>query len=117
MTETNKTTDNTDNKAETVVTDGNKISGETVDFNDAEDVIEENPFFAKNWMSIAKPTRLQVESDSLRDDYGKFTIEPLEPGFGITIGHSLRRVLLSSIRGSAVFAVQIEFSSLLIPVV
>ena len=59
-------------------------------------------------MSIAKPTRLQVEPDSLREDYGKFTIEPLEPGFGITIGHSLRRVLLSSIRGSAVFAVQID---------
>jgi len=108
MTAINETKNNTDLETENVITDGNNISGETLDINDVEDETEENPFFAKNWMSIAKPTRLQVESDSLRDDYGKFTIEPLEPGFGITIGHSLRRVLLSSIRGSAVFAVQID---------
>ncbi|MCH2269514.1 MAG: DNA-directed RNA polymerase subunit alpha [SAR324 cluster bacterium] len=59
-------------------------------------------------MAIAKPSKLQFEQDSLKADYGKFTIDPLEPGFGMTIGHSLRRVLLSSIRGSAVFAVQID---------
>ena len=76
MTDINKTTDNADLEAGTVINDGNKISGEAVDVNDAENVTEENPFFAKNWMSIAKPTRLKVEPDSLRDDYGKFTIEP-----------------------------------------
>ncbi|MBT5795374.1 MAG: DNA-directed RNA polymerase subunit alpha [Deltaproteobacteria bacterium] len=79
-----------------------------LDIETEEGVTEENPFFAKNWMAIAKPTKLQFEPDSLKADYGKFTIDPLEPGFGMTIGHSLRRVLLSSIRGSAVFAVQID---------
>ncbi|MCH2283495.1 MAG: DNA-directed RNA polymerase subunit alpha [SAR324 cluster bacterium] len=59
-------------------------------------------------MSIAKPRKLQFETESLKADYGKFTLDPLEPGYGITIGHSLRRVLLSSIRGSAIFAVQID---------
>ena len=108
MTEINNTTDNTDIEKETVLTNNDNISGEEIENRSAEDVNDENPFFAKNWMSIAKPTRLQVEPDSLREDYGKFTIEPLEPGFGITIGHSLRRVLLSTIRGSAVFAVQID---------
>ena len=68
----------------------------------------ENPYFAKNWMSIAKPRKLQFESENLKADYGKFTLDPLEPGYGVTIGHSLRRVLLTSIRGSAVFAVQID---------
>tara|TARA_B100000700_G_C14951832_1_gene812049 strand:+ start:171 stop:1298 length:1128 start_codon:yes stop_codon:yes gene_type:complete len=108
MTEINNTTDNTDIEKETVLTNNDNISGEEIGNHSAEDFKDENPFFAKNWMSIAKPTRLQVEPDSLREDYGKFTIEPLEPGFGITIGHSLRRVLLSTIRGSAVFAVQID---------
>ena len=109
MTEINKTTDNTDLDADNVLNrEKNNSGGDILDINGSEDIVEENPFFAKNWMSIAKPARLQVESDSLRDNYGKFTIEPLEPGFGITIGHSLRRVLLSSIRGSAVFAVQID---------
>ena len=59
-------------------------------------------------MSIAKPKKLQFESQNLKSDYAKFSLDPLEPGFGMTIGHSLRRVLLSSIRGSAVFAVQID---------
>tara|TARA_Y100001970_G_C14248805_1_gene870256 strand:- start:520 stop:1647 length:1128 start_codon:yes stop_codon:yes gene_type:complete len=108
MTEINETTDSTELETETVLNEKNQMSEENLDTNYEEDLNEDNPFFAKNWMSIAKPTRLQVESDSLREDYGKFSIEPLEPGFGITIGHSLRRVLLSSIRGSAVFAVQID---------
>ena len=50
-------------------------------------------------------------------NYGKFVIEPLERGFGITLGNALRRVLLSSLPGAAVFAVEIdkarhEFSAL-----
>lgn len=64
--------------------------------------------FSKNWTAIEKPKRLQVEPSTFSDSYGKFIVEPLEPGFGITIGHALRRILLSSIHGSAVFAVQIE---------
>ena len=52
---------------------------------------------------------VEVKEDiQLPNLYGKFLIEPLEAGWGITIGNALRRVLLSSIEGSAVTAVQIE---------
>ena len=108
MSEINETLETADTEAETVVPEDNISADTKLDTEAEEGVGEENPFFAKNWMSIAKPTKLQFEPDSLKADYGKFTIDPLEPGFGMTIGHSLRRVLLSSIRGSAVFAVQID---------
>lgn len=64
--------------------------------------------FAKNWTEVQKPNKIQIMPEDYSENYAKFTIEPLEQGFGITIGHALRRVLLSSIRGAAVFAVQIE---------
>jgi DNA-directed RNA polymerase subunit alpha len=108
MSEINETLETADTEAETVAPEDNISADTNLDTDAEEGVNEENPFFAKNWMSIAKPTKLQFEPDSLKADYGKFTIDPLEPGFGMTIGHSLRRVLLSSIRGSAVFAVQID---------
>jgi DNA-directed RNA polymerase subunit alpha len=108
MSEINETLETADTEAETVAPEDNISADTKLDTEAEEGVDEENPFFAKNWMSIAKPTKLQFEPDSLKADYGKFTIDPLEPGFGMTIGHSLRRVLLSSIRGSAVFAVQID---------
>lgn len=71
----------------------------------------------QNWKALIKPDRLQVETDSLRSTYGKFIAEPLERGFGITIGNALRRVLLSSIQGAAITTVRIdnvlhEFSSI-----
>lgn len=69
---------------------------------------KEIPLLSKNWMAIQKPTRLQVESETFSGSYAKFIIEPLEPGYGVTIGHALRRILLSSIWGSAVFAVSID---------
>ncbi len=69
---------------------------------------QESPVISKNWTAIAKPKRVRFEQDTLTRNYGKFILEPLEPGFGVTIGHALRRTLLSSIRGSAVYAVQIE---------
>jgi len=50
----------------------------------------------------------KVESESGSDTYGRFAVEPLDPGFGITLGNSLRRVLLSSLPGAAVTAVKIE---------
>jgi len=108
MSEINETIETADTDAEIAVPEENMSADTNLDTGTEEGVTEENPFFAKNWMTIAKPTKLQFEPDSLTADYGKFTIDPLEPGFGITIGHSLRRVLLSSIRGSAVFAVQID---------
>jgi DNA-directed RNA polymerase subunit alpha len=49
-----------------------------------------------------------VDQDSLRQTYGKFVAEPLERGFGTTLGNSLRRVLLSSLQGAAITALKIE---------
>lgn len=50
----------------------------------------------------------KVEVDKTSNEYGKFVFSPLEPGFGMTIGNTLRRVLLSSIQGSAISAVKFE---------
>ena len=108
MSEINETIETEVKEAETVASKENLTADANMDKVVEEGDTEENPFFAKNWMSIAKPTKLKFEKDSLKADYGKFTIDPLEPGFGMTIGHSLRRVLLSSIRGSNIFAVQID---------
>src|SRR5580704_7004057 len=63
---------------------------------------------AKNWRDLIKPRRLTVDSESLTPTYGKFIAEPLERGFGTTIGNSLRRVLLSSLQGAAITTVRIE---------
>ena len=62
----------------------------------------------KNWRDLIKPKRLQVESDTLTDTYGKFFAEPFERGFGTTMGNSLRRVLLSSLQGAAITSVRIK---------
>jgi DNA-directed RNA polymerase subunit alpha len=61
----------------------------------------------KNWKSLIKPPKLDV---NLSDDksYAKIIAEPLEKGYGLTLGNSLRRILLSSIRGTAVTAIQID---------
>ncbi|HEY8210341.1 MAG TPA: DNA-directed RNA polymerase subunit alpha [Myxococcaceae bacterium] len=65
-------------------------------------------FLAKNWRDLIKPRRMEVDQDSLTQTYGKFTAEPLERGFGTTLGNSLRRVLLSSLQGAAISSVKIE---------
>ena len=65
-------------------------------------------FIARNWRDLIRPRKLEVESDSLTETYGKFTCEPLERGFGTTLGNSLRRILLSSLQGTAITAVKIE---------
>ena len=57
---------------------------------------------------LEMPERLRTDTESLRPDYAKYTAEPFERGFGTTLGNSLRRVLLSSIKGAAITAVQIE---------
>jgi len=108
MTELIETIEEADPEAENVSPVDNAITGTESDSNSEEESTDENPFFAKNWMLIARPKKLQFESQNLKSDYAKFSLDPLEPGYGTTIGHSLRRVLLSSIRGSAVFAVQID---------
>ncbi len=60
---------------------------------------------AKNFQM---PRFVQIDEESLSDNYGLFSVQPLERGFGATIGNALRRVLLSSIEGAAIKAVKIE---------
>src|SRR4030095_7003690 len=62
----------------------------------------------RNWRDLIRPRGIQIETDTLTEFYGKFTCEPLERGYGITLGNSLRRVLLSSLQGAAITAVRIE---------
>ena len=62
----------------------------------------------RNWRELIKPKRLEPESGSLSAVYGKFVAEPLERGFGTTLGTALRRTLLSSLQGAAICQVKIE---------
>ena len=81
---------------------------ETMEKMGVEEMSEEAKIFSRNWSEIAKPKWLKFDESTIRSGYGKFILDPLEPGFGTTIGHALRRVLLSSIQGSSIFALQIE---------
>jgi DNA-directed RNA polymerase subunit alpha len=72
---------------------------------------------SKNWQELKKPTSLEKKSGSDSKRKGVFVAEPLERGFGLTLGNALRRVLLSSLQGAAVTSIKIEnvlheFSSL-----
>ena len=60
------------------------------------------------WKGLQLPNRLDFERETSSDTFGRFTAQPLERGFGTTIGNALRRVLLASIEGAAVTAVRIE---------
>jgi DNA-directed RNA polymerase subunit alpha len=62
---------------------------------------------AKNWRSLVRPRKV-VQSINSTERYGKFSVSPLERGYGITLGNSLRRVLLSSLTGAAITSVYIE---------
>ncbi|WPX97028.1 DNA-directed RNA polymerase subunit alpha [Candidatus Bandiella euplotis] len=59
-----------------------------------------------NWVSLIKPASYSVEKST--DNVGVFSIEPLERGFGVTLGNALRRILLSSLQGTAISAVRIS---------
>jgi len=63
---------------------------------------------ARNWRDLIKPKSVPVEQESLTPFYGKFVCEPLERGFGITLGNSIRRVLLSSLQGAAITAIKVD---------
>ena len=60
------------------------------------------------WKSFQRPKRLECDTDTLTDRFGRFHAQPFERGFGTTVGNALRRVLLSSIEGAAVTAVKID---------
>lgn len=64
-----------------------------------------NELMYMNWQEMIKPEKVQVSSTPT---YGKFVCEPLERGFGITIGNSLRRILLSSLHGAAIVSVKFD---------
>ena len=67
----------------------------------------ENTTVAQNWKSLIKPSKLDIKNS---DDKSITTItaEPLEKGYALTIGNALRRILLSSVQGSAITAIQID---------
>ena len=62
----------------------------------------------KHWTDLVKPKKLEVDEKSLTTTYGKFYAEPFERGFGLTIGNSLRRILLSSLMGAAIVSARIK---------
>lgn len=62
----------------------------------------------RNWSSLIRPKRVDVDEATRTRSYGEFTIQPLERGFGITLGNALRRVLLSSIQGAAIVSIKIN---------
>ena len=62
----------------------------------------------KNWSSLIKPNRIEIDEKTHTSLYGEFTCQPLEKGFGITLGNALRRVLLSSIYGAAITSVKFD---------
>lgn len=64
-----------------------------------------NELMYMNWREMIRPEKVQVTST---DSYGKFVCEPLERGFGITIGNALRRIILSSLHGSAIVSVYFD---------
>jgi DNA-directed RNA polymerase subunit alpha len=71
----------------------------------------------RNWQTLIKAKALEADAETLSPTYGRFHVEPLERGFGITIGNSLRRALLSSLQGAAITGVRLkgvlhEFSTL-----
>ena len=71
----------------------------------------------KNWKEIIKPSKLQVKNDANKDNTSTIVAEPLERGYGVTLGNALRRILLSSLQGSAITSMYVqgvlhEFSSI-----
>jgi DNA-directed RNA polymerase subunit alpha len=61
----------------------------------------------QNWLSLVKPTQIETQQGE-NPNRATFVLEPLERGFGLTLGNALRRILLSSLQGAAVCAIQID---------
>ncbi len=64
--------------------------------------------YRRNWRELIRPRGLMVDQESATERYSRFSCEPLERGFGITLGNSLRRVLLSSLQGAAITSVKFD---------
>ena len=65
-------------------------------------------YYYKYWKGLIRPRGFELDKDSLTASYGKFYVRPLERGYGLTLGNAVRRVLLSSMMGSAVSAVKFK---------
>jgi DNA-directed RNA polymerase subunit alpha len=63
---------------------------------------------AKNWRELIRPRGLDSDETEKTETYWRFSVEPLERGFGVTLGNALRRVLLSSLRGAAITSVRVN---------
>jgi DNA-directed RNA polymerase subunit alpha len=61
-----------------------------------------------NWPNLKMPESIELDESTYTNSYGKFIVQPLERGFGITIGNALRRVLLSSLPGAAITSIRLE---------
>lgn len=62
----------------------------------------------KNWRNLIKPKFLEIDKEFHTNSFGKFIAKPLERGFGLTLGNALRRILLSSLQGTAIVSVKID---------
>ena len=72
-------------------------------------MIEMSPMMARNWRNLKRPRGINTDVET--KNYGKYVVEPLERGYGYTIGESLKRLLMSSIRGTAVCAFKVDGAS------
>jgi len=72
------------------------------------ETIELPQHYYKYWKGLIRPKGFELDKDSLSSSYGKFYVRPLERGYGLTLGNAIRRVLLSSMMGSAVSAVKFK---------
>ncbi len=72
------------------------------------EIVDDTVQIYRNWHELIAPEKIEVDKDSHTEFYGKFVCQPLERGFATTIGNSLRRILLSSIQGTAITSVKIE---------
>ena len=62
----------------------------------------------KNWMELIKPNKMDVNVIENNERLGVLVAEPLERGFGLTLGNSLRRILLSSLQGAAITSIKVK---------
>ena len=60
----------------------------------------------KNWMDLIKPSKMDVNIQENNGHFGILVAEPLERGFGLTLGNALRRILLSSLQGAAITSIK-----------
>ena len=63
---------------------------------------------SRNWNELVKPDQIVRDDDTASSTHGKFVCEPLERGYGTTIGNAMRRVLLASLQGAAFVAVKMS---------